>query len=237
MNRLHSIALTSAVALAAGASLLAAGSHADPSRAANAEAAAASPTRSLTTPAATSEAAIHRPPVFADRDAACVASLKLRAERRAYDGAPPVIPHDVESFTQTKSCLDCHGAGFKMGDQVARAMPHPYLESCEQCHVTADPPLAFTARVAGPSLPQSRFEGLFRTGPSTRAWAEAPPTMPHGTLMRTNCLACHGSLGWAGLQTSHPDRANCIQCHVSAIRDIEGPTSPESQVPLTLPRS
>ncbi|MDP7028885.1 MAG: nitrate reductase cytochrome c-type subunit [Phycisphaerales bacterium] len=220
MTRLQSIALTAAAALVAGATLLAAGTSDRP--AAPTPPPADSPTRMLTTPAAQGEPLIRRLPVLADQEQVCLASLKARAERRAYDGAPPVIPHDVESFTHTKSCLDCHGAGFKMGAQVARAMPHPYLAACEQCHVTAEAPLAFAARAAGPSLPSSTFEGRFRTGPSTRAWAEAPPTMPHGTLMRTNCLACHGRLGWAGLQTSHPERANCIQCHVSQSGQPEG---------------
>ena len=173
-------------------------------------------TRALTTPATTAEPAIIRVRPLADRDAACASSLSARAANRAYDGAPPIIPHDVESFTQTKSCMDCHADGFAMGTRIARAMPHPYLAACEQCHVTQQPPLAAHALTAGTPLPESTFEGLFRTGPSTRAWAEAPPTVPHDLMMRTNCLACHGRLGYAGLQTTHPERTNCVQCHIQA---------------------
>ena len=47
-----------------------------------------------------------------------------------------------------------------------------------------------------------------------RAFAGAPPTIPHTLWLRGNCLACHGAFGFAELQTSHPERANCVQCHV-----------------------
>ena len=202
----------------AGASILLAGAVSDtqglPRPAEQVALVAAAP--SLTTPAPTAEPPLIRVPPLANRTAVCETSLAMRAGRRAFEGAPPVIPHDVESFTSTKSCLDCHGTGFQMGTRVARAMPHPYLEACEQCHVTQQPPIASVANVAGDPLPDSTFEGLFRTGPATRAWAEAPPTMPHDTMMRTNCLACHGKLGYPGLQTSHPERTNCIQCPLQA---------------------
>jgi cytochrome c-type protein NapB len=212
---LSNSAILAGVLTTAGASILLAGVLATtptdglPSPA---EQDAASQARSLTNPDTNFESPTWKSSQQSDRDQACMNSLNLRASLRAYEGAPPTIPHDIESFTRTKSCLDCHGDGFVMGTRVAHPMPHPYLAACEQCHVTQEPPLSRAD--PGMQFAETSFEGLFRTGPATRAWDEAPPTIPHGRLMRTNCLACHGTHGYEGLQTTHPERANCIQCHV-----------------------
>jgi nitrate reductase (cytochrome), electron transfer subunit len=48
---------------------------------------------------------------------------------------------------------------------------------------------------------------------SRRAFDGAPPTIPHSTLMRTDCLSCHGPQGLYGLRTPHPERQSCLQCH------------------------
>ena len=57
-----------------------------------------------------------------------------------------------------------------------------------------------------------------------RASSVAPPVMPHSTLMRVNCLACHGPNGYRGLRTTHPERLNCVQCHaVAAEADQSSP--------------
>ena len=34
-------------------------------------------------------------------------------------------------------------------------------------------------------------------------------------LDKENCLACHGPRGHPFLRTSHPERTNCTQCHVT----------------------
>ncbi len=216
---LNNATILAGVLTIAGASILLAGAvAATPNTAlpAPVERDVPSQVRELTTPATNCESPSWTYGRPANRDQTCMASLELRASRRAYDGAPPTIPHDIESFTRTKTCLDCHGEGMVLGTRVARPMPHPYMASCQQCHVTQQPMLADSDSAS--HLPQSTFEGLFRTGPATRAWAEAPPTIPHGRLMRTNCLACHGTHGYEGIRTQHPERANCIQCHVEASR-------------------
>ena len=40
--------------------------------------------------------------------------------------------------------------------------------------------------------------------------------MPHATLMRTDCLSCHGPASYPGLRTDHAQRVNCVQCHAVA---------------------
>jgi cytochrome c-type protein NapB len=46
---------------------------------------------------------------------------------------------------------------------------------------------------------------------------DSPPLIPHDLQMRGNCLACHaGPAAVAELRTTHPERANCRQCHVAA---------------------
>ena len=52
---------------------------------------------------------------------------------RAYEGAPPLIPHDVER--RKGACLDCHEKGF-VG---ATIVPHPTRNYvCLQCHIGQD---------------------------------------------------------------------------------------------------
>jgi cytochrome c-type protein NapB len=137
-------------------------------------------------------------------------STAERAARRAYDGAPPTIPHD----TSLAACVSCHsdegmaipGAGF------APASPHGAdadgsLRRCRQCHVPAA-----TASVLVKSnflgLPQAPLRG-------ERATPGAPPTIPHSLQLRQNCVACHaGPAARAEIRTTHPERIRCRQCHV-----------------------
>lgn len=52
---------------------------------------------------------------------------------RAYKGAPPLIPHDVER--RKAACLDCHRTGFVRAP-IVRHPERNYL--CLQCHVGQD---------------------------------------------------------------------------------------------------
>jgi cytochrome c-type protein NapB len=78
---------------------------------------------------------------------------------------------------------------------------------CRQCHVFAAGDDLFVA---------SEFVGLeqdLRRG--GRATPGAPPTIPHRTLMRENCVACHDGPGAREeIRTNHPERWRCRQCHV-----------------------
>ncbi|MBX9579413.1 MAG: nitrate reductase cytochrome c-type subunit [Gemmataceae bacterium] len=129
------------------------------------------------------------------------AALADRAKNRAYDGAPPTIPHPVDSQS-TASCLACHGEGLKVGDRVASRMSHPLMTNCTQCHVEQSPVPAETT-----------FVGVYRAGPGGRASPGAPPTVPHHTWMRENCASCHGLVTRPGTRTTHPWLTNCTQCH------------------------
>lgn len=154
----------------------------------------------------------HAPDLFAAQpfDAALrAAAVARRAARRAYNGAPPVIPHPVDA-NEVTSCYACHGEGRVIGDLVAPRISHQRYTNCTQCHapVAAGAPGAVAGFEVG-----NDFSGAPSAGRGQRAYAGAPPTIPHTTHMREDCASCHGTLGLAGLRTSHPWRANCTQCH------------------------
>lgn len=136
-------------------------------------------------------------------------STLTRASRRAFNGAPPIIPHVVEG-TNDAACYACHGEGKRIENQVANRMSHGFLANCVQCHAPP-PPKPFTDF---DSEVQTTFVGLPAPLNGERAFPGAPPTIPHSTWMRDQCLACHGgNVGWAGLESTHPWRTNCLQCH------------------------
>ncbi len=136
-------------------------------------------------------------------------SLKLRATRRAYNGAPPVVPHAVEK-TDDAACATCHEHGIHVGDLVANPMPHRLLPHCLQCHAPP-PPAPFASASTDDS--KNLFAGLPTPTSGPRAYPDAPPLIPHSTSMRENCLSCHGGIGWPGLEVTHRWRTQCLQCH------------------------
>lgn len=146
-------------------------------------------------------------------------SLLQRSQERAYDGAPPVIPHVVEQRS-SDACRSCHKVGVQIGEVMAGRIPHFEMTECQQCHVAASP-LEQTV-----VLTTSLFEGSRAPAEGDRAWPGAPPVIPHATWMRDNCLACHGPTGRAGLQTTHPERVNCTQCHAPSAQLNQAPFGP-----------
>jgi len=151
------------------------------------------------------------PKAVADKLASRVRSMEHRASLRAYEGAPPVIPHAIADLN-IQSCRECHAQGLHAGDKTAKMVSHTFLTNCTQCHVEASgQPLDDT-----PGFPNS-FRGFRSSGyGGTRAWAGAPPVMPHTTFMRTNCVSCHGEHGYDGWRPDHLSRTNCVQCHAPA---------------------
>lgn len=145
------------------------------------------------------------------REGAVKSSARVRAERRAYDGAPPTVPHP-DFGSDCSACHDARGQSVT-GVGFAPASPHRGTDRagatirCRQCHVFATTDETFVA---------SGFVGLkqdLRSG--ARATPGAPPTIPHRTLMRENCVACHsGPAAREEIRTSHPERWRCRQCHV-----------------------
>jgi hypothetical protein len=55
------------------------------------------------------------------------AALADRARNRAYDGAPPTIPHHT---WMRENCTSCHGLVTRPGTRTT----HPWLTNCTQCH-------------------------------------------------------------------------------------------------------
>lgn len=137
-----------------------------------------------------------------------------RIQRRAYDGAPPTIPHAI-NYRDVNSCTACHStdSNIMIAGQRAPAMSHPYLTNCTQCHVPGDG-LAFAVRSGTVGLVvDNEFQGVARVGKGTRAYPGAPPTVPHRLWMRQNCVSCHGPGMPNAFVTSHAQRQNCLQCH------------------------
>lgn len=133
-----------------------------------------------------------------------------RAERRAYPGAPPTIPHAVDQ-QRKPTCLACHERGAKIGDRIAPAMSHSTYQSCTQCHVPQSSPMPSPP---SPPLTDNGFLGMAAPMLGTRAWGGAPPTIPHSTWMRDRCASCHGASGSSPMRSTHPWRQSCTQCHV-----------------------
>jgi cytochrome c-type protein NapB len=143
---------------------------------------------------------------------------EARAVRRLYDGAPPVIPHEVFG-ADCGACHDARGTALR-GVGFAPAAPHEGTAGadgmirCRQCHVSALTDQLFV---------ESSFQALrqdLRGG--ARLYQGAPPTIPHDVFMRENCQACHTGPGARPeILTSHPERARCRQCHVPVVtRDV-----------------
>lgn len=140
-------------------------------------------------------------------------ALRERAARRAYDGAPPVVPHPIAQDSAA-ACLACHGAGLVVKDKIASKISHAAYTSCTQCHVPAVGSRIPTGETAlREPLAENQFVGLNAPLKGSRAWPQAPPTIPHSTLMRSDCNSCHGPQGLFGLRTPHPNRQACVQCH------------------------
>jgi cytochrome c-type protein NapB len=147
-------------------------------------------------------------------DAERSAALRQRETRRAFDGAPPVVPHPINQESSA-ACLACHGPGLAIKDRVASKISHAHYGNCTQCHVPAQSGLGLTTDPALlAALADNVFSGAVAPAKGVRASVGAPPTIPHSTLLRSDCNSCHGPAGLFGLRTPHPDRQSCVQCHV-----------------------
>jgi len=128
---------------------------------------------------------------------------------RAFWGAPPPMPHTFTGDRDGKYCLSCHAQKTRIEkrQQAIAPVPHSEFSQCQQCHVNGSDKSVEVFR-------ETSFVGLDFPGKGTRAHDYAPPTMPHKTFMRENCLSCHGPSGKQNIESPHPYRSQCRQCHV-----------------------
>lgn len=150
-----------------------------------------------------------------DTAAPKLTSSKARAERRAYDGSPPVIPHEPLGA----ACSTCHTEAGKPVPNMAFAPANPHgnvgsLQNCRQCHLF---------KRGDGQFAEAEFSALaVAPKQGNRLYPGAPPTIPHSTMMRANCNACHDGLSARPeIRCSHPDRVNCVQCHVQQTTETE----------------
>lgn len=144
------------------------------------------------------------------RPATLLTPATVRAERRAYDGAPPVIPHAPLG----PSCTTCHAATAREVPGIGFAPPNPHLKTpgigdqarCQQCHVFQATKQQLVTNDFRP-WPQQLRKG-------ERLYPHAPPVTPHRHFMREDCTACHaGMAARPEILCTHPERVNCLQCH------------------------
>lgn len=136
-------------------------------------------------------------------------TLRRYYKGRAYLGAPPFVPHPVtEQNGQVDQCLACHGQGGYVPKYQAYApiTPHPTYTNCVQCHVPVRTQSLFKpttwTQIGPPQLRRTPLPG-------------GPPPIPHGLQLRTDCNSCHAGPGSVReIRTPHPERTNCLQCHV-----------------------
>lgn len=151
---------------------------------------------------------------------------------RAFFGAPPVIVHrGIITTERGTDCLKCHAKEnrIELRHQAIAPVPHAEFSQCTQCHVKADPSIKpFRNKT-------NSFTGLDLPGKGSRAYSLAPPTVPHKTFMRENCMSCHGPTGNWRIKTPHPFRTQCTQCHApEAKQDYTRPKT-KSHVPTKRP--
>lgn len=152
---------------------------------------------------------------------------------RPYPGAPPRVPHGLSTEEiRASRCNTCHERGGYVPRFASYAplTPHPELTACLQCHALDD-------ALVGVALPDGSPDAICRqchdpargtrspAAAADRPWWPAapaaanglPPAIPHDLDLRGNCLACHMGPGAVEeIRTTHPERTDCRQCHVSA---------------------
>ncbi|MBT3218558.1 MAG: hypothetical protein HN348_05655 [Proteobacteria bacterium] len=147
-------------------------------------------------------------------------ALSARQDTRAFDGAPPVIPHAIRQGAVAE-CLSCHDGGTLFGGRTAPQMSHRELTSCTQCHVAVEGTGPVDDDLeADPREVTNSFVGMLSPERGPRASTIAPPQVPHSGFMRERCDSCHGVNGKDAIRSSHPWRQSCSQCHTT-FADVE----------------
>jgi len=137
-----------------------------------------------------------------------------RSATRAFEGAPPRIPHPIGQ-NSSATCSQCHEKTTIIGAVIAPIYSHKHLLLCLQCHVegvSAIPSKNDTIAPWG-----STFVGL--RGPSSpyRWNGFSPPSIPHHVFMRERCRSCHGEhTNQIEFRSPHVERQSCQQCHAGS---------------------
>jgi len=149
-------------------------------------------------------------------DEARAALHEQRATSRAFDGAPPTVPHPIDQ-RHAASCLACHGQPTVIGATLVAQISHPTYSQCLQCHAASGPGPGWTSPARPPALrlPDNDFTGAPAAAPIARAHPDAPPVIPHPLWMRENCMSCHGAGGSSAIKPDHGGRQSCLQCHAT----------------------
>jgi len=172
-------------------------------------------------------------------------TLHTYRTRRAFPGAPPQIPHGLTGAEfRNGNCTTCHERGGfspRFGAYVPTT-PHPEMGPCLQCHVGIDEitgvtlpnldPNTICRQCHDPSSPRANPAAQWRT----TVWPElqppvagSPPPIPHDLAIRANCVACHsGPAAVEEIRTTHPERTNCRQCHVTIDAGAESFVRPQA---------
>ena len=127
------------------------------------------------------------------------------------EGAPPVIPHTVR--TEFK-CQHCH--------QIVHRPESSHLDrkNCRQCHVS----LAANENHLMLDIEWDAFPGSWEAAEIpippqelrvVDTYIGAPPVIPHSTAWTKDCRECHTAGPDRSFASTHLDRQNCTQCHVS----------------------
>lgn len=129
-------------------------------------------------------------------------------QRRSYDGAPPIIPHVGHVGVKKLSCLSCHkhGGYVPKFSSFAPITPHPEWANCVQCHV---PQKTMTVFKENQFIKWQNAKKIPK-----KSLNSSPPVIPHKSYQSQNCLSCHANNKASVKPTTHPERLNCIQCHV-----------------------
>lgn len=165
-------------------------------------------------------------------------TLTVHHRLRAFPGAPPRIPHGLtEQEFEGGRCNTCHERGgfVERFATYAPMTPHPEMGQCLQCHVADDrlvgrpvslgegtPVCAQCHILDALTAPPPQFVAIDWPEPNWLKLGQValpggPPLIPHRLETRGNCVACHAGMGSVyEIRTTHPERANCRQCHVPA---------------------
>ncbi len=140
--------------------------------------------------------------------------------RRAYHGAPPVVPHAVDNaLDHAQGCNACHQKGGFVPTFAAFApvTPHPQYSNCLQCHAQIKAAGEFSRE----ETPGQKNDWETVSPPLLRqsSLGSAPPAIPHFVgLLRDNCAACHvGPQAPVEVRCPHPERGSCLQCHAQRV--------------------